>query len=584
MIKYSCNECKTEWDSELDSPSAQCPSCGKQASKKSVKLFWCKRCNTPTFDEQCPICGEKAKYFAADARPVFPEERLLIELCMGEPMKYARDNVWFTSASKYYVNGEKLDFEYRRYFDIDIEGLRRGLAEYGAQNGYESFNKYRELFVQANASRFNNIVSEAHSYIEEMAKGYDAGSMFISFSGGKDSTVTADLVVKALSNPHIIHLFGDTTLELPYTMEYVKRYKSSTKRPVLSARNDEQQFMNLCKIVGPPSQHLRWCCTVFKTGAIGRKIQSIFRTQNDIRTFYGIRRSESNSRSEYERDSQSPKISKQKVSSPIIDWLDYDIWLYILTTGIDFNEAYRLGYSRVGCWCCPNNNRWSQVLAAVYIPDEYKKFRAMLLAFAKDIGKSDPEEYVDNGGWKARNGGEGIELSKNAVVEFKQCATDEKSFDYELSRPISEELYELFKPFGILSHEMGNARLGEVYVLDRKDRMPIFKLQGRIGTRKLRITIIRTPICGRKRIAEIESKFKCQLTKYQICVGCHACQNVCKHDAIRLSKKGESDSEYSYKINEEKCVGCYKCVDHYGGGCYMKRALTPRGKGYNGKA
>ena len=41
------------------------------------------------------------------------------------------------------------------------------------------------------------------------------------FSGGKDSTVTADLALKALSNPHLVHIFGDTTLEFPSTIEYL---------------------------------------------------------------------------------------------------------------------------------------------------------------------------------------------------------------------------------------------------------------------------------------------------------------------------------------------------------------------------
>lgn len=90
-------------------------------------------------------------------------------------------------------------------------------------------------------------------------------------------------------------------------------------------------------------------------------------------SFQGIRHSESVSRSKYERESESPKISKQTVASPIIDWIDYDVWLYILTTGIDFNEAYRLGWTRVGCWCCPNNgaglNFWQKFICmtSIYI-------------------------------------------------------------------------------------------------------------------------------------------------------------------------------------------------------------------------
>ena len=96
---------------------------------------------------------------------------------------------------------------------------------------------------------------------------------------------------------------------------------------------------------------IRWCVgrTIFKTGFISKRIDSTFKNKKNVRTYYGIRRNESKSRRSYSREDDSPKISKQKVSSPIIDWIDYDIWLYILSSGIDFNDAYRKGYTHVGC-------------------------------------------------------------------------------------------------------------------------------------------------------------------------------------------------------------------------------------------
>lgn len=90
---------------------------------------------------------------------------------------------------------------------------------------------------------------------------------------------------------------------------------------------------------------MRWCCTVFKTGAINKTLSQVFQDKTNVLTFYGIRKSESASRSKYDRESESPKITKQTVVSPIIDWIDFDVWLYILSAGIDFNDAYRLGYS-----------------------------------------------------------------------------------------------------------------------------------------------------------------------------------------------------------------------------------------------
>ena len=327
---------------------------------------------------------------------------------------------------------------------------------------------------------------------------------------------------------------------------------------------------------------MRWCCIIFKTGAITKKISTIFKDKTKVLTFYGIRRSESVSRSKYDRTSDSPKITKQKVASPIIDWYDFDIWLYLLTTKIDFNDAYRLGYSRVGCWCCPNNSTWSQYLASIYMPEEHEKWRNQLIRFAKSVGKPDPEEYIDGGNWKARQGGNGVKYSEKTFVKFKPCADEAEAINYELKKEITEELYEFFKPFGWVNKDMGNNRLGEVYIVD-KNNNPILRLQGRIGSKNLKISIIKLPFKCRS-LKEAKSKVDCQITKYQMCLGCLACESVCKHDAVKV-KKAAHENEIvfktgeSYKIYDDKCKRCGECVSHFDGGCYMRKVLiTKRGE------
>ena len=66
---------------------------------------------------------------------------------------------------------------------------------------------------------------------------------------------------------------------------------------------------------------------MFKTGPITRVINGLYRNQQ-ILTFYGIRKSESVSRSKYNRiedDAESVKIQQQTVASPIFFWKDIDI-------------------------------------------------------------------------------------------------------------------------------------------------------------------------------------------------------------------------------------------------------------------
>ena len=101
------------------------------------------------------------------------------------------------------------------------------------------------------------------------------------------------------------------------TMEYAKRYKAShALSDFLTAKNREQIFLDVCKDIGPPARMMRWCCSMFKTGPITRVINSLYRSQQ-ILTFYGIRKSESVSRSKYNRiedDAESVKIQQQTVA------------------------------------------------------------------------------------------------------------------------------------------------------------------------------------------------------------------------------------------------------------------------------
>ena len=569
MLKYVCR------NDNIKTKSSTCPACGERTELEKSDIYWCDNCKVPLFQSECECCSGKGTRITTDIRPVFPEERLLLEILLDKiPGTYEKDSVWNCSGNKYLINGKRIKFSVKELKNKDVDDIRSKYEEASKNISYEYFEQYADKFVQANRSRYEFIVREAVDYIKNSTKDYTAKDMFVSFSGGKDSTVTSDIVMRALSEPKILHIFGDTTLEFPETMRYVDRFKKEhPQTPVLSSRNKDKDFEELCKLVGPPSRVMRWCCTIFKTGAIQRKIKTLFRNKNKIITFYGIRRSESASRSKYERETEGSKITKQITISPIIDWMDFDVWLYMLTTKIDFNYAYRLGYARVGCWCCPNNSGWSEFLSKIHMPQQSERFRQMLIDFAKQIGKPDPEVYVDDGKWKARQGGNGVDYAKKTAVSFEPCALEENAFNYELQRPISEQLYELFKPFGYLNFEFGNKRLGEVYVT-RKDGRLVLKLQGRIGSTTLKVTIIDYKIDGAASVKAAEDKVKCQITKYQMCMGCRACESICKHNAIVI--KEDKEGNLDYKILDDKCVRCAECVNHYTAGCYMRKVLATK--------
>lgn len=52
----------------------------------------------------------------------------------------------------------------------------------------------------------------------------------------------------------------------------------------------------------------------------------------------------------------------RSLSSPIIEWTDDEVWLFLNTLGIKHCKLYDEGYYRIGCLCCPMHN-YKQKLA-----------------------------------------------------------------------------------------------------------------------------------------------------------------------------------------------------------------------------
>ena len=495
----------------------------------------------------------------------------MFELMERKPLAYLNDSVWAVG-SKYYVNGLAHNISIKQIAATDPEEIRKGLDKYSAQNSYLHFNQYMNRFIAANSDHLKEITQEAIGFVQDSSTKYPLENIVVSFSGGKDSTVTADIAVRALSNPYLVHIFGDTTLEFPTTVEYAKRFREQHPLAIFKvARNNEQEFYEVAAEIGPPARTMRWCCSMFKTGPISRVIGGLYRNQS-ILTFYGIRKSESVSRSKYNRiedSAESVKIQQQRVAAPIFYWGDIDVWLYILAEGIDFNEAYRLGYERVGCWCCPNNNVRAQFLSSVYMPERAGKWRSFLIDFAKRIGKPDPEVYVDSGKWKARQGGNGLAAAASIKVDVSRCATEENASIFKLQKPFSDELINLFTPIGQVAPDLGRKILNETVFVDPETKMPKlaimpFDKPGQDYSVKIRVL-------EQGEESDLLRMAKYQVVKFNACRQCLKCESLCRFGAISIF-------DGTYAIDPTKCTHCRQCVtDKYlEGGCLMRKYLRTK--------
>lgn len=568
-----CKHCANETENDV------CELCGQKTDHETPSaVHWCANCNIPIIrfinevgKEICPLCGGEAQYLVADLRPVFPEERLLLEILIAKPFDFINKSVW-ASNNRYYIDGKVKTISKSIYQSRKPDEIIKLLKDNAEQNSYSYFESNIENFLAANQGRLNYIFDEACRFIKGAAKGYQHENIVLSFSGGKDSTVTADLATRAIANPSLVHIFGDTTLEFPSTMEYVKRFRANNRKAFfMVARNNDQNFMDVASDIGPPARMMRWCCSMFKTGPITRVLNKIYDDKH-ILTFYGIRKCESVSRSKYDRiasNNESIKIQKQTVASPIFFWIDLDIWLYILAKRLDFNDAYRLGYNRVGCWCCPNNNDRDLFLSKIYMPEQSNEWREFLVKFAKKIGKPDPEVYVDSGKWKARQGGNGVAAAGDVKIKFTNCTAEENAKIYNIIKPMDKNFYELFIPFGKLAPEYGRKLINEMIVLDLKTNVPILSIQPFQQAGYTHSIKVKTMNVAKH--DDLQRMVSYQIRKYNACRKCLKCESLCRFGAISITPGG-------YHIDEGKCQRCKMCVTakYLGAGCLMDKYLRTK--------
>lgn len=121
-------------------------------------------------------------------------------------------SVWAAN-SRYYISGKPVSISTSRFQTADTDKLREEIDKYRRNNPSDYFKENIKLFIKANEYRLHDIKEEGSIFIKELVSGFSEEQIVLSFSGGKDSTVTADLVAKSLGNPSLMHIFGDTTLK-----------------------------------------------------------------------------------------------------------------------------------------------------------------------------------------------------------------------------------------------------------------------------------------------------------------------------------------------------------------------------------
>ena len=200
------------------------------------------------------------------------------------------------------------------------------------------------------------------------------------------------------------------------------------------------------------------------------------------------------------------------------------------------------------------------------MPEQSKKWRDFLIDFAKKIGKPDAEEYVDSGNWKSRQGGNGLKAANDVKLKFNNCTAEDNAKIYSINKPFSDELLNLFIPFGKISKELGRKLIHEVLVLEPRTNVPIMSIQPFDKDDYAYGVKIRTMNVDNHE--DLQRMAGYQIRKYNACRRCLKCESLCRHGAI-LIKNDE------YIINPDKCKHCHICVTakYLDGGCLMDKFL-----------
>lgn len=212
------------------------------------------------------------------------------------------------------------------------------------------------------------------------------GNVYVSFSGGKDSTVLLHLVRRIY--PNVPAVFIDTGLEYPEIRDFVKTVDNVTwlkpkmpftqviekyGYPVISKENaqkikeirttkseklknkrlygDEKGNGKLSEkwqfLINAPFKISDRCCHVMKKQPVKK-----YEKETGRSAIVGTMASDSRLRETSYLKQGCNSFEVRPMSTPMAFWLESDVWDYIKKYNLPYSKIYDMGYLRTGCMFC----------------------------------------------------------------------------------------------------------------------------------------------------------------------------------------------------------------------------------------
>ncbi|MFA5806168.1 MAG: phosphoadenosine phosphosulfate reductase family protein [Melioribacteraceae bacterium] len=383
-----------------------------------------------------------------------------------------------------------------------------------------------------------------------------------SFSGGKDSQVTLDLVSRVIPPDDFRVIYSDTGMEIPPsldTWELTKNYYSLLY-PQLKfhlSQNPQKNTVELWEKFGLPSRVHRWCCTVAKTAPLYRDLKHINGNgkQPNVLVFEGVRAEESSKRETYERIGKQVKHTNVINARPIFTWNLTEVFLYLFSRELSINQGYRYGLSRVGCVICPFSSDWNERIVSKIYPEKLEPFLNVIKKATIESGVIDVHDYIKESRWKRRSGSK----SNYSGVSRIDIIEQNKDLKIILTNP-KEDVLEWLKVLGPLyTIENGNIINGEIKF---KEIVCAFTIDHLVNQDN---KIIAT-FSNLSNFPTLLGNVKKVVNKATYCNHCLACEVECPTGALVVEPK--------VKIDSIKCIHCGKCIDFIEKGCMMAKSLN----------
>lgn len=413
---------------------------------------------------------------------------------------------------------------------------------------------------EKNASILEALVQETVQQVYQTYESYKSriDVFYVAFSGGKDSVVALDMVQRALPHQAFKVVFGDTGMEFPDTYEtvrHVKAWCTDSHIDFLEARSWLNP-LDSWRMFGPPASVTRWCCSVHKTAPQIILLRKLLK-KRDFKgmAFVGVRGDESLARSKYEYITLGGKHKGQYSCNTILHWSSAEVFLHILKEHLVLNPAYKLGNRRAGCLICPRASERSEFMNHHCYPEQAEPFVNIIREVYKNAftSKDAMEEFIRNGGWKARKNGRDLTLK----VGYSESVTKEGDTLIEVDHPRTD----------------WKAWINTIGVLSNNQSPFIIQHHGRLLTFEVEEADQRILVKVKKSVAKEGGDFvkylKNVFRKAASCVGCQECQADCPYGCLNFENGQVKVSE-----NCRHCSQCHK-VDK---GCLIYKSLEqPKG-------